>query len=196
MMKSKYIVFGILALAVIGIFFIILIQQRKPSEPACPQCPSPNAWSECNEQAVKTRTNYKCAVETNYICINYLEEKECQTSLTVSDKDLEATVSPMLDENVKGIIKIEATKVPSKTTIVEFIYIPQGVTLGQSMSQEELAKLILVTDKNPQDGWKTFIDTTQKENGLYTLFIGATYEGAADENPWISSVSTQVVVKN
>ncbi len=166
------------------------------SVPECPACPNPESWSGCGSEVIKTRTSYRCGAETGYTCEGYTEQKPCQTSIALSDKDIEVTISPTLDETVNGIVKVEAARVPPKTTIVKFILLPADLSLGADMNEEQVAKLLIVEDQNPDDGWKAFIDTTKKENGLYSLFVGPTYEGAPDSNPWLAHVQTQVVVKN
>ena len=51
-------------------------------------------------------------------------------------------------------------------------------------------------DDNADGGWKYYLDTTKFGNGVYTIFIGSTYEGAHDENPWLDDASTQLVINN
>lgn len=57
-----------------------IFQWNGPSiESKCPSCPQPTEWSECiNGQ--KTRTNYKCSLETGYECVSYTETDTCNGS--------------------------------------------------------------------------------------------------------------------
>jgi hypothetical protein len=48
----------------------------------------------------------------------------------------------------------------------------------------------------PHDGKETLIDTTKVQNGVYSLGVSATYEGALDSNPWLAVVQTQLTVEN
>lgn len=168
------------------------------SEPKCQVCQSPGTWSACSEDALKTRTNYRCGAETNYSCERYAEEKTCETQINLKGKKgiLDVAISPTLDETVKGMIKVEAVSVPERTTKVAFFLMPQGVELRANMPQEQLAKIERGEDNSGTDGWRYYIDTTKFNNGIYTIFIGPTYEGAPDENPWLDDTKTQVVVKN
>jgi hypothetical protein len=167
------------------------------SKPSCPTCNNPDKWSECSDDAIRTRVNFKCSEQTNYTCEEYTEQKNCMTEIQLKGrKGLEAVTSPTLDEKVKGIIIIEATSVPEGTDTLTVIFTPIGVRLGPNMAKEDLAKLVRQTDSNGADGWKVFIDTTVAENGIYTLFIGPTYDGAPDESPWLDETSTQIVIKN
>jgi len=52
----------------------------------CEPCPQPSAWSECVE-GKQTRTNYKCGPETDYKCVEWIEEREC----------LPAPIQPVVD---------------------------------------------------------------------------------------------------
>src|SRR3989338_2116561 len=98
MFKSKYFTYGIFILGIIAIIFIGGCVQQGPK---CPQCPDPNSWSKCNDQAIKTRTNYKCSAETNYACQSYEETANCKTEMILKgNKGLDVMVSPTLDETV------------------------------------------------------------------------------------------------
>lgn len=184
-------------LAILLVSVVFVSGCTGPSEPKCPECSSPGIWSACTEDAVKARTNYKCGAETNYTCESYTEEKACATEMKIGGTaGLEAAINPTLDENVKGIIKVEAFNVPQNSEFVVFILSPQGVELGQNMAEEDLAKIIQEYDTSGADGWKALFDTTKVENGLYNILIGPTYENAPSENPWTAVALAQVVVKN
>ncbi len=167
------------------------------SESSCPSCNNPGKWSECGDDAIKTRMNFKCSEQTNNTCVEYTEQKNCMTEIELKgSKELGTVISPTLDEKIEGIITIEAVSVPEGTDRFEVILVPIGISLGPNMADEDLKKLIKQTDSNSADGWKVFIDTSVGENGIYSLFIGTSYEGAPSENPWLDHVSTQVVVNN
>ena len=193
-MNNKYLLFGILAL--IGVVTLSGCTDQATT-PGCPTCPNPGKWSECTDQAIKTRTNYQCGAETNYTCESYTEEGTCETEIQLKGtKDLEGLITPSLDETVKGIIKVEVFNVPEDTEFVMFLFYPQEVQLGSDMSDEDVAKVIRERDFTGADGWSVFFDTTSAENGLYKMFIGPTYEDAPDENPWTTYGQAQVIVNN
>ncbi|MFH8086905.1 MAG: PGF-pre-PGF domain-containing protein, partial [Candidatus Aenigmatarchaeota archaeon] len=45
--------------------------------PQCPICPESSEWSECKEGR-RNRTSYYCSEETNFTCLQYTEEQECE----------------------------------------------------------------------------------------------------------------------
>lgn len=163
--------------------------------PSCPTCANPSPWSECNQEGAKTRTNYKCSEETNYTCESYTEEKACETQINLKGAKgaLDIVIAPTLDESVKGIIKVEAVSVPEGTEMIKFIFAPQEVEIGPAM---DISKVVIETDASGSDGWRAFFDTSKVDNGLFRLFIGSTYEGAPDANPWLDYTNTQMIVKN
>jgi hypothetical protein len=167
------------------------------SSPGCPTCNNPGKWSECSDDALKSRTNYRCSAVTNYSCEEFSEEKNCLTEIQLEGrKGMQATISPTLDETVKGIIKVEASSVPEGTEMLIVILNPISVQLGPNMAEEDLAKIVRQRDQNSADGWGLFIDTTAVDNSVYNLLIASTYEGAPAENPWLDYTQTQVIVKN
>ena len=190
----------LLILSILAVFILIAGCKRMSTfssvpPPGCPSCLSAESWSECTAEGVKTRTNYRCSAETNFQCESYTETKQCLTQLTLKATGLEAVVSPTLEEKVKGIIKVEATKVPDGTTGVIFSIAPQG-TFGRQPTAEETKNTIVEMDQQAGDGWKELIDTTKLANGLYAVFVATSYEGAPQENPWTAYAMTQVVVSN
>lgn len=190
----------ILFSAMITIMFLVAAcsgEDEKPSK-KCPTCPNSNSWSECSDDAIRLKLSYKCSSETNYSCEAYNETKPCDTVMDLKGamKDSDILISPTLDDNVKGIIKVEAKSVPEVTKYVEFILMPQDVQLGGQMPEEDLARIVKEVDNNGKDGWKAYFDTNKTENGLYKVFIGIAYEGSSKESPWIDYVQAQVIVKN
>ncbi|MCS7106450.1 MAG: PGF-pre-PGF domain-containing protein, partial [Candidatus Aenigmarchaeota archaeon] len=45
--------------------------------PQCPVCPQPTNWSECIE-GKRSRSFYICSEETNFTCVEYTQEEECE----------------------------------------------------------------------------------------------------------------------
>ena len=52
--------------ALVMIVPVLLISGCTQAGPQCPTCSNPGTWSECDANAMKTRTNYKCSEDTDY----------------------------------------------------------------------------------------------------------------------------------
>ncbi len=61
----------------------------------CPPCPSCSPWSGCIE-GKQTRTCWKCGPETNYTCVSYQEERECEVAVPVTNVTEEKRVEKLL----------------------------------------------------------------------------------------------------
>ncbi|MBW2990091.1 hypothetical protein KY348_00120 [Candidatus Woesearchaeota archaeon] len=162
--------------------------------PKCPKCPNPTTWSQCSEAAMKSRTNYRC--NENFECESFSETQACKTEILMSGKNIEARLSPSIESNVKGIIQVEALKVPKATEFVVFLFYPQDVQLSSNMDEEDAKRVLREIDVNEADGWSVFIDTTKFNNGIYNIFIGPSKEDASEESPWLAYTQTQIVVNN
>ena len=140
------------------------------TKPKCPDCQNPGTWSSCSEDGVKTRTNYRCGEETEYKCVSYTEEKNCETQIVLKGgvSDLETTISPTLDETVKGIIKVESVAVPDGTTNIVVLLLKQ-ITNNEGKPDQEI--VVREVDASGSDGWKVFIDTTMYIHGEYDWVI-------------------------
>lgn len=195
-MQKKLILISVVCFTLTGCGTSI-IKTDKPNGPSCPKCSAPSSWGACDEDMEKTRTNFQCSIETNYVCESYDEEQKCKTELNPKGKKgLIGKISPTIEEKVKGIISAEALEVPSGTDSVSFMMYPNEVHLSANMTQEDLAKVVRGNDSEGDDGWKALFDTTKIENGLYKINIMPTYDGAPDEDPWLDLTSSQVVVEN
>ena len=157
--------------------------------PTCPECEAPSAWSSCNTQAQKVRTAYKCSEDTNFECQAFEETLECKTEITAKGVvgDSELVISPSIEKNVQGIISIELGNAPSETVAVAFI-IDDG-------TREKNEGPNLPFDTDGSDGWSIMLDTTDYENGLYS--IGAVAGVGFDEGqPPLDAANVQVIIKN
>ena len=189
MFKSKYFSYGILILGVITIIFISGCVQQGPK---CPQCPDPNSWSKCNDQAIKTRTNYKCNAETNYACQSYGETANCETEMVLKgNKGLNVVVSPTLDETVKGIIEVSVNSIPSEGTKIWAMLTPQGMGQVEDPFKEPNVIIQIV---DARAGQSVFLDTTKVKNGVYNLGIMTTVNPKG--GPWTDVVQTQLIIEN
>lgn len=133
------------------------------SEPKCPECSEPGSYSECDDQAVKTRTNYQCSETTNFECESYIEEKPCATEIKLTG-NFDGTVKPSIEEKVKGIIRIEVKNVPEDTVLVA--YYLEGGDLSP-IGNERMP--YFAADQG--DVWTGMIDTNEYKNGLYELGV-------------------------
>lgn len=161
---------------------------------SCPECPQASSWSKCNQDAIKTRTNYKCSEETNYQCQSYIEESQCKTELPIKGaKGLDVVITPTLDELVKGTIKININSVPSN---VEKIWIMMGPQGQQPQAGEDPFKMpnTIIQIEDATAGKIIFIDTAKVSNGVYNLGVMATNN--PNGAPWEDVIQTQIVVEN
>jgi hypothetical protein len=106
------------------------------------------------------------------------------TGQTDARGGLEVVVIPMFDETVKGTITVEVMGVPEGTEYVKFFLYPQDITLGPNMAYEDISRVKERRDISMSDVWSASFDTTEVENGQYKIFVGSTYEGASDQDPW------------
>ncbi|MBW2991687.1 hypothetical protein KY345_00535 [Candidatus Woesearchaeota archaeon] len=158
--------------------------------PSCPKCPEPGSYSECSDQAVKTRTNYRCSEATDFECESYSEEAQCSTEIKMQG-NLDAIIKPSVEEKVKGIIKIEVRGVPEGTKNVLYWMeggdlVPVGPERGPSIASE-------------QDGvWTAMIDTAQYKNGLYSVKAASTERETVKEGdtPPTAFAQGQMVISN
>ena len=141
----------------------------------CPECPVPSTYSECNDQAIKTRTNYRCSEATNFECESFTQEMQCETEITLTG-NVDGTVKPSIDEKVKGVIKIEVKNFPSDVKVVAF-YIEGGKLPPIGAERGPL----FATKKG--DVWNGLLDTGEYENGLYEIMVGGFIEEKLEGSP-------------
>ncbi len=97
-------------------------------------------------------------------------------------------ISPTRENEVKGVITLTATEVPTWTKSVIIVF-----TSG------EAAPIAILTDGS--SGWKYILDTTKYPSGLYTVSMlpndkETITQGGSGGGPPQAYASTQVVVKN
>jgi hypothetical protein len=156
----------------IALVFVLLVSgcvQTGSSGPQCPECSNPSSYSECNDQAIKTRTNYRCSEATDFQCESYTEERQCATEIALSG-NIDATVSPSIEEKVKGIIRFEISNVPGDTEVVAY-YLAGGNLPDISGDRMPLFAT------NQGDVWTGMLDTEGYENGLYQVMVIASNSG-------------------
>jgi len=176
-MKKLYLIFLTCAILIIG------------CGPKCPECPEVGSYSECSDQAMKTRTNYRCSETTNFECKSYTEEAQCAREIKL-EGTLDTIVKPSIEEKVKGIIKIEIRGVPEDTVNVAYWLTggdlpPIGPGRGPSLATE-------------QDGvWTAMIDTAKYKNGLYTInTLSTNQEVMEGDTPPTAYAQGQIVITN
>lgn len=158
--------------------------------PTCPVCPEPSSYSQCNDQAIKTRTNYVCGESTEYQCKSYVEEKQCATEIKLQEGvgGMYGTVKPSIEEKVKGVIKIELGGVPDDAVAVA--YYLEG---GDLSPVGEGRRPLFATKQD--DVWTGLLDTTEYENGMYTL--GAVAWDVEDaDGPPKANAQGQILISN
>lgn len=176
----------LLAIFITGLVFI----SGCASGPSCPTCQTASSWSACDENAMKTRTNYKCGSDTSYECQSYTEQQACKTELSMAGTNgLAVVVSPTMDEIVKGTLKITINSIPSEGNKIWVLLGPQG--LQGDPFQDPNTRLQTV---DSEAGKTVYIDTTKIENGVYNLGVMTTSNpGGA---PWTDVAQVQLVVEN
>lgn len=159
--------------------------------PKCPECQSASVWSSCNDEAVKTRTAYKCSEQTNFECQAFEETLNCKTDITAKGvmRGSEMVITPTIEKNVKGIIKIELNNAPEGTQAVAFTIQGGNVQMVEGQGPN------LPFDSDESDGWSILLDTTDYDNDLYTISSIAG-EGFSEGQPPLDVASAQVIIKN
>jgi len=177
---KKLIIFGIAVL-------LVLISGCTDDTPECPECPKPSTYSECNDQAIKTRTNYQCSEATTFQCESFTEEKHCETEITLTG-NIDATVTPSIEEKVKGIIKIEVSNVPADTKLVAYFI------QNDNLPPVGLERMPLFAT-NKGDVWTGMLATTEYENGLYEIMVLTNNQEALEGDPK-AYARGQIVISN
>ena len=184
MKRGSKIIGGVIILIIVFVGIILI----SFSGSKCPKCPEIGSYSECNEEAIKTRINYKCDELTNFECESYTEEKSCITEINLKGSIgiLDVTIAPTIDEKVKGIITIETTTVPSNTQLV-------AVGLSGESSPPLGPGIEFLSASNINGVWKLIIDTKEYENGVYSIGISTTEGG--DSSP-TAYAEGQIIIEN
>ena len=109
-----------------------------------------------------------------------------KTEITAKSLGTEMVISPSVGKTIKGIVTITLTKVPSATGIAAFGIEKQGSTEGGGPN--------LGMDQDGSDGWSYILDTTDYENGIYTIYsmVGESLKAEAP----LGIVTAQVVIEN
>jgi hypothetical protein len=156
--------------------------------PSCPECPLPTTYSECNDQAIKTRTNYRCSEATNFECESYTQEMQCETEIVLTG-NMDAVITPSIDEKVKGIIKIETKNAPADIKLVAYFIdggnLPPVAPGGRAPE--------FGTQKG--DEWTGMLDTSEYDNGVYDVMVGAMKTETMEGDPAYYARG-QIVISN
>jgi len=62
------------------------IQEKIKETIKCAKCPLPSDWSPCIN-GYKSRVNYECSKETNYLCKQYTEKESCVPPKIITDEE-------------------------------------------------------------------------------------------------------------
>ena len=178
-MKKLHIIILVVVVLGIGVFLFGGSQ--------CPECSAPSSYSDCDDQAMKTRTNYRCSESTDFQCEGYTEETACATEIKLVGS-FDGTIRPSVEEKVKGVIKIEVTNVPADTKLVAY-YLEGGdlAPVGNGRMPE------FATQQG--DVWTGMLDTTKYSNGLYILGIVSNNQESLEGNPQ-AYAKGQIMISN
>jgi len=186
--KNWVILIAVILVIIIGVVAIFSL-----SKPKC-QCEAPSAWSKCDSKLMKIRINYRCGADNNYTCASYEEEQPCQTELKkTGSAGLGVTISPVLEDTVKGIIKVNVDSLPSDAAKVMVMMGPQGMDPNKDPFNQPN---VIVQFADPVIGSKVMIDTKKLENGIYNMGITSSKKDPAGGFPWSDVISLQLVVEN
>jgi len=199
--KQITIVIAVAVIVIIGITVVLnpfggpakSSEKTKTEGPSCPDCSAPSSYSDCNDDAVKTRTNYRCSKSTDFECEEYTEETNCATEIQLTGGPrggtLGGTVKPSIESKVEGIINIEVTNVPEDTMLVA--YFLEGGDL-EEMGSGRMPNF--ATEQG--DVWTGMLDTSDYDDGLYTLAVVSTNEEElGDEGPQ-AYAQAQILIEN
>ncbi|HIJ98977.1 TPA: hypothetical protein H1005_03450 [archaeon] len=123
-------------------------------------------------------------------CISEKAKKTEETRTEVRAKmgNMEMVIAPTLNNTVKDIVTITATKVAAGTEIVAFAIQGRGI--------EDLNKTgpNLGIDSDGSDGWNYLFDSLTYPNGVYTIY---TIAGVLkNDTPPLGGVTAQVIIQN
>lgn len=158
------------------ILFLIAISCGCIGGPKCPECPLPTTYSECSDDAIKTRTNYRCSEATNFECESYTQEMQCATEITLTG-NMDAVVTPSIDEKVKGIIKLETKNAPGDIKLVAYM-----IDGGNLPPVGPGGRMPLFATKKG-DVWTGMLDTAEYENGIYDVMVLGMKTETMEGNP-------------
>jgi len=141
----------------------------------CPQCPSPGSYSECDDQGIMTRTNYRCSEATGYQCESYAEEKTCTTGITegsdaesdTENAPSEASLGPdaagdcslLTPEDILNVCGVETTAEIQETEegyFCETMFVKTGAKYGDRIYQSVTIRYDEDYDPDSDDANTTF----------------------------------------
>ena len=145
---------------------------------------------------MKSRTSYKCNSDNNFVCEPMSEQQQCSTALSFKGQSgLDVKASPVIEDNVKGVLKVEALSVPSDTSLVVFMLVPSDVQLDK-LTDADRARMLQFNDIDSSDSWKALFDSSKVSNGVYNIIIVPSAKNPSADKPWLDWAQSQVVEKN
>ncbi len=99
----------------------------------------------------------------------------------------EMVVRPAVDTKIRGVVIVTATKVTEGTQRVYFTIVGPGV--------EDVGPNINI-DTDGSNGWSGILDTTEYENGVYTIGVLTFNTVEITEEEPIGGATVQVIILN
>ena len=119
------------------------------------------------------------------------EDAKTETDTEITSRGfggIKIVVSPSEGKTVKGVVTIDLTKVPDTTGIAAFGIYEQGnedMSVGPNLGM----------DTDGSDGWGYILDTTNYDNGVYSVMsvVGESFEEGKEPT---GGATVQVVIEN
>lgn len=128
-----------------------------------------------------------CAQQGEQTTQETSESAPPKTEIVGRLKGTEMVIKPSVDNVIKGIVTVTATKVPEGAQRVYFVLSGQSIEgVGPNIN----------IDTDGSDGWSGILDTTQYENGVYTIGALAFLTTEITEDDPIGGATAQVIIQN
>ncbi len=177
MMKSKYLLFGIIVLGIIGVIFIsgCATQTKETAEEKFPK----------QETTIVSEERIVTSAEP------MREPEKPKTEIIAKgQKGAELVISPSVDKVIQGTVTIVMNNVPPGTKYVAF-YIESGNAADARDGPPNLG-----FDDTENDGWTLRIDTTIYDNGPQRIFALAFADEPGAESEPLAAIQALVTINN
>jgi hypothetical protein len=126
----------------------------------------------------KEETNVPSSSETA------TEPASPKTEIKVQGQNATLTISPSIDDEIKGTVTVTITGAPSETKAVFF-------TIAARDERPDSPNLGI--DEDGSDGWSRIVDTTKYKNGVYVIAGMPTVTGEGDP---LGRATAKVEIRN
>jgi hypothetical protein len=107
-----------------------------------------------------------------------------KTEIKIQGQNAKLTISPSIDDEIKGTVTVTVTGIPSETKAVFF-------TIAERDVRPDSPNLGI--DEDGSDGWSRIVDTSKYKNGVYVIAGMPTITGEGDP---LGRASAKVEIKN